>query len=64
LSISLILLCSDEELQELALAYFIIENDRYDLLLESAPSYMTFLINKDLTLRSLLGDAKFKQLIL
>lgn len=60
---SLIGLCADEQLQSLALAFYILENDFLWLLLESEPYSMQYLINKELSLRQMMGEPKFKGLI-
>lgn len=56
------MLCENEELQILGLAVYI-QATKPTLLLESEPFYMAFAFNKDVKLRSLIGDEKFTRLI-
>lgn len=56
------MLCENEELKLLALALYIWQT-KETLLIESEPFYMSFDINKDVTLRSLLGNDRFALLI-
>jgi hypothetical protein len=60
--VSQILLCDDEELQMLALAVYI-KDTKPTLLIESEPFHMDFVINKDISLRSVLGNKKFTRLV-
>lgn len=58
----MIFLIEDEQLRKIALSYFLMQKNRVDMLLESNDqSYLQFEINKGLTLRTFLGDDKFKE---
>jgi len=61
-SISLILMIENEDLKFLALAIYI-QSTKPTLLIESEPFLMNFVFNKDITLRSILGNDDFIRLI-
>ncbi len=60
--ISQILLCENEEWQMLGLAVYI-QATKPALLLETEQFYLNFTFNKDVTIRSLIGNEKFSGLI-
>lgn len=61
-SLGHILMCENEEIKYLALAIYI-QSTKPALLIESEPFFFNFEINKDVTLRSILGDERFTHLI-
>jgi len=55
-------MCENEEFKYLALAIYI-QSTKPALLIESEPFFFNFEINKDVTLRSILGGERFTHLI-
>lgn len=60
---SLLSFLSDQHLYQIALCYLLIDLDGFDFLLESCTSgtLLHFKVNKDLSLRQMLGNEKFTE---
>jgi len=61
----LIFMVEDPQLELIALSHYIRQHDKIEMLTESPMIYtLNYEINKDVTLRSRLGDEKFNKLVL